>query len=322
MAYFTNPRNEEELNEQFRQLLIQNDYRNPKNERLIKEIRKEYDEQLLQIKRANGYQTFGDTVNNLVKGASKAIQNYSDKVEQKRLQEEQRIQQLKNKQYTKQEYTNLLDEQKKCIDIIVQKAVKNETNVYKIVKAKSKLGDYVVLYNYFMTYGMAFQEENIVRRIRGLREEIEYATEHFAQSKKHYDNLLTEIEKLMGEYVNECIIKYEDMYLDPISIQNTDSLYKVSKYTPKTWNSAIHLMLTLPAYIILVLTIPVGLFFEEAVWVVSFLCIVWLLFMESWYLLVVKPHEKRKNRVRTHSQAMQDESLATGLAHFISSLFR
>ena len=96
MAYFTNPRNEEELNEQFRQLLIQNDYRNPKNERLIKEIRKEYDEQLLQIKRANGYQTFGDTVNNLVKGASKAIQNYSDKVEQKRLQEEQRIQQLKN----------------------------------------------------------------------------------------------------------------------------------------------------------------------------------------------------------------------------------
>lgn len=55
MAYFNNPRTEEELKEQFRQLLIKNDYRNPKNERLIKEIRKEYDERLLQIKRANGY---------------------------------------------------------------------------------------------------------------------------------------------------------------------------------------------------------------------------------------------------------------------------
>lgn len=322
MAYFSNPHTEEELKEQFRQLLIKNDYRNPKNERLIKEIRKEYDERLLQIKRANGYQTFGDKANNLVKNTSRAIQNYSDKVEQERIREQQRVQQLRNKRYTKQEYTNLLVEEKKCIDIIVQKAVRNETNIYKAIKAKSKLGDYVVLYNYFMTYGMASQDENVIRRIRGLREELEYATEHLAQSKKHYDNLLIEIETLMGKYVNECIIKYEDMYLDPISIQNTDSMYKVSKHTPKTWSSTLHLVFTVPAYILLVLSVLIGLTIDEAGFVLSILCVVWLVIMEAWYLLVVKPHEKKKNRVRTRSQAMQEESFATGLAHLISALFR
>ena len=322
MAYFSNPRTEEELKEQFRQLLIKNDYRNPKNERLIKEIRKEYDERLLQIKRANGYQTFGDKANNLVKNTSRAIQNYSDKVEQEHLQEKQRIQQLKNKRYTKQEYANLLIEEKKCIEIIIQKAVKNETNIYKALKGKANLGDYVVLYNFFMTYGMASQDESVIRRIRGIREELEYATEHLAQSKKEYDNLLTEIERLMGKYVSECIVKYENMYLDPITLQELDRAYKVSKHNPKTWSSALHLLFTVPAYILLVLSVLLALTVERGVFWLSLLCVIWLVIMETWNVLVVKPHEKKKNRVRTHSQAMQEESFATGLAHLLSALFR
>lgn len=322
MAYFNNPRNEEDLKEQFRKLLIKNDYRNPKNERLIKEIRKEYDEKLLQIKRANGYQTFGDKANNFMKNTSRAIQNYSDKVEQERIQEKQRIQQLKNKKYTKQEYTDLINKEKYYIRQIIENAVKQENTVYLSLKAYTKTNNFVEVYRFFTSNSILLQSVIKPTEFNALREQIEYATEYFSQSTKQYDNLMNELDIMMGKHINQCIIKFEDMYLDPLHIQETDSRYGHSTKVQGNWNSQLHKLFTLPAYIMLVITALVGITTEPSAFVFSLLCIVWLIIIEFWYKFVVLPHEKRKNRVRTHSQAVQEEKLSKGLAHFLSSLFR
>lgn len=49
MSYFNNPLTEEELKEQYRELLKTIDYHNPQNAKLIKDMRKEYEENLMKI---------------------------------------------------------------------------------------------------------------------------------------------------------------------------------------------------------------------------------------------------------------------------------
>lgn len=57
MSYFNNPRTEEELKDQYRKLLSKYDYHNPQNVKIMSDMRKEYEETLMKIKRANGYRT-------------------------------------------------------------------------------------------------------------------------------------------------------------------------------------------------------------------------------------------------------------------------
>ncbi len=316
MEYFNNPRTEEELKDQFRKLLIKHDYRNPKNEKLIKAIRKEYEEKLLQIKRANGYQTLGEKAINTVKA-------YTNELERERQQERQRISQLKNKVYTKQEYTELLNKEKRYIDRIIQAAVKDENTVYLSLKAKSKSNDYIVLYRFFTSNSLRLQTTVNFNEFNSLREQIEYATEYLTPNKKQYETLMTQIETMMGKQIAQSLIKYEDMYVDPINIQKTDSMYKDYQHAPKSLNSAIHLILTVPAYIILVISVLLALTSGEGgLFAIALICVVWIAFIELWNVLVVKPHERKKNRMRTHNDAVANEKLSKGLAHLISSLFR
>ncbi len=315
MAYFDNVRTEDELNNLFRKILIKVDYRNPKNEKLVKAIRKEYDEKLLQIKRANGYQTLGEKAVNYVKNTVRESQ-------QQQLQEQRRIAQLKNKKFTKQEYADLINKEKYYINRIIESAVKNEDISYLALKAKTKTNNYVEVYRFFTSNSIFLQQIVTPDNYNSIREQIEYATDYFSESTKQYNNLMNELDIMFGKYINQCIIKCEDLYLDPIKIQETDRMYGNSNKVQGNWNSALHKIFTIPAYVLLVITLIVAVTEEPSAIVISVACGIWAIVMELWYIFVVKPHERRKNRVRTHQQAVTDEKLSKGLAHFLSSLFR
>ena len=321
MMYFSNPRTEEELKEQFRKLLIKNNYRDPKNQKLIAEIRKEYDSKLLEIKRANGYQTLGDKAKSFIDKAATKAKEYADEAEREKQLEQQRIACLKSKKYTKQEYYDLINREKKYIDHIVKSVVQNQEILYKSLKANIKENSYETLYRFFVSNTMLLQHVIDKKSFDALREEIEYATDYLSQNRKHYEQLMLQVEKMLGEHIAKALLAYEEMYVDPIKIQESDALYKPNGKMPVSMNQIIRKGLTLPAYIIMVVMILYG-FVEESAWGIAFLCVVWILFFEGYYFLIVRPLEKRKNRVRTHKDATEKESLLKGLAHLISSLLR
>lgn len=315
MAYFNNPRTEEELKNQFRQLLIKYDYRNPKNEKLISAIRKEYDQTLLQIKRANGYQTTRDKMTNAIK-----------KAEQDRANECQRITNLKNKRYTKQDLSNLLDEEKRYIEQIVRSAVHDESVVYLSLKAKAGMEDYVLLYNFFTSNSILLQSIVPADTFNRVREEIEYAVDYLSQNKRHFENVMTQVETMMGKKIAESIVKYEELYLDPISIQETDKFYRrttLGKKGPKTIGQYVKLFLIAPALAALIIFLDIGFSQNEpACFTVCVFILIYILVIELWDRLVVRPLEKRKNRVRTQQQATDTGKAMGGLAHLISSFLR
>lgn len=323
MSYFNNPRTEEELKEQFRKLLIKYNYRDPKNEKLISAIRKEYEEKLLQIKRANGYQTLGDKAVNLIGKAGNAVKEYSKELEREQQREQQRIAGLKNRKYTKQEYAEFLKLEKKYIDSIVQNAVRQENVVYLSLKAKSKLNDNVVLYRFFVGNSLLLQTADVQERLNLLREKIEYATESFSQNRKQYNDLTVQLENVMGKYIADCVYKYEEMYVDPIEIQRTDKMYKTSRFTPKTWNHGVYMVLTIPAYIMAVICTVLSILLGDSSPMVFTICaLAWAFIMEVTYRLLTKPLEKRKARVRTHEEAVGTERFLKGFARFLSTFLR
>lgn len=326
MAYFNNPRTEEELNNQFRQLLIKNNYRDPKNQKLVAAIRKEYDERLLQIKRANGYQTTGDKVISFIEKANAKAQAYAEEMEREQLREKQRIAQLKSKRYTKQELSDLLDEEKRYIVQIIQSAVRSEDVVYLSLKSKSTANDYVMLYQFFVSNSILLQDTVPVERFNAVREEIEYATDFLSQNKHQYDNVMTQVEITMGKLIAQSIVKYEEMYVDPIKIQETDSRYRrtgIDKTVPRTMNGIIKMFLTVPAWVLLVVFAIMGVSMADSnMFMVCWMLLIYLGIIELFDRLIVRPLEKKKNRVRTHKQAKDTGKAMGGVGHLISSLIK
>lgn len=323
MAYFNNPRTEEELNNQFRQLLIKNNYRDPKNQKLVAAIRKEYDERLLQIKRANGYQTTGDKVKNFIEKANAKAQARLDEMERAEQAEKQRIAQLQNKRFTKQELSDLLDKEKRYIDRIICDAVRGESVVYLSLKSKSVSDDFVMLYQFFVSNSLVLQGTVPDDEFNAVREEIEYAVDYLSSNKKQYEKVMLQVENMMGKLISESVKKYEEMYVDPIKIQETDQLYSKNKKAPRTFNQMIRMVTTSIGYIIAVV---MGLYYfsikDDACIGIAVLALCWSLYWECWYRFLVVPLEKKKNRVRTHKTARGQEKTMGGISHIISSLIK
>ena len=322
MAYFNNPRTEEELNNQFRQLLIKNNYRDPQNQKLVAAIRKEYDERLLQIKRANGYQTTGDKVKNFIEEANAKAQARLDEMERAEQAEKQRIAQLQNKKFSKQDLSDLLDLEKRYIDQIIHTSVQDESILYLSLKAKSKVNDYVMLYQFFVSNSLDIQNIVPKAKFNAVREELEYAVEYLSANKKQYEKVMLQVEEMMGKKISELIIKYEEIYVDPIRIQETDSLYNKNKRGPQTLSQAVHMFLTVPAWAIAVVGAIIGLTADPTGLALAVLALIWIACIELYYKLVVKRLEKKRNRVRTYKQARNTEKKIGGIGHIISALIR
>lgn len=314
MGYFNNPRSEEELKDQFRKLLIKYDYRNPKNQKLIAAIRREYDQELLNIKRANGYQTFGDKV-----------KAHSDKVKQERQQERQRVAQLQNKQYTKQDFTDLVNREKRYIDNIIKKIVSTDRKRYHDLRFQLAYGEnYIELYEYFNNQSMFKEDERTKATYTSIREEIEYAVDHLSSSKKQSNELMRQVEVMMGKYIYECFTKYETLYVDPIEIQQADSAYGVAKnkknMEKESTGANFLIKIAIPPMIGLGI---IALLSGEPIALPLFTApfILWIVVIKLWDIFVAKPLTKRARRVRTKQQAENTGSILKILGRIVQHLF-
>lgn len=312
MGYFNNPRSEEELKDQFRKLLIKYDYRNPKNEKLISAIRREYDQELLNIKRANGYQTFGDKV-----------KAHSDKVKQERQQERQRVAQLQNKRYTKQDFTDLVNREKRYIDTIIKRIVSTDIRRYRMLRQVVSSGEYAYLYGEFNKSIIDEEEPQIRNTYNSIREEIEYAIDSLSQNRKQADNLIYQIEVMMGKQIYQCLVKYEEMYVDPIEIQKLDAVSNIKKKTPKEKESTgadLLIKIAIPPMIALGI---IALLSGEPIALPLFTApfILWIVVIKLWDIFIAKPLQKRSRRVRTKQQAENTGSILKILGRIVQHLF-
>ncbi|MBO5057379.1 MAG: hypothetical protein J6C64_13640 [Lachnospiraceae bacterium] len=213
MAYFNNPRTEEELKDQFRKLLAKYDYRDPKNEKLISAIRKEYDEKLLEIKRANGYQTTFEKVSN-------TIEKKLDEVKKANEAEKARIERLKNHRYTKEEYVKLYNNVKLNLSNLIQALVIENKCTKNIINRLNEL-DNVGFYQWFnaQRFFIAVSDDELMEKYNSSREILEYAIQSISkQTKTKYEKNLEIMEEAMGKYFREYYQACCDKYLDPIEI--------------------------------------------------------------------------------------------------------
>lgn len=213
MAYFNNPRTEEELKDQFRRLLAKFDYRDPKNEKLISAIRKEYNEKLLEIKRANGYQTTFEKV-------SSTIEKKLDEVKKANEAEKARIERLQNHRYTKEEYTKLYNNVKVNLSNLIQALVIENKCTKNIINRLNEL-DNVGFYQWFnaQRFFIAVSDDELMEKYNSSREVLEYAIQSISkQTKTKYEKNLEIMEEAMGKYFREYYQACCDKYLDPIEI--------------------------------------------------------------------------------------------------------
>ena len=211
MRYFNNPKTEEELKNQYRQLLIKYDYRSEKNASIIAEIKKEHDAILMQIKRANGYRTVSEKI---VDGARDI---HAGIVETKR-EEEKRVNNLKNHNYSKAEIQNLILETTKCIQKIVRSIVKKQSLDYISLRKVVKSCDTEQIARWFNTHMEHMVILALSREYNEVREKLEYALKSQSKDKKSQEAYMIQMEKMMGKQIVNAFDKYEEELVDPILV--------------------------------------------------------------------------------------------------------
>lgn len=331
MVYFNNPRTEEELKEQFRKLLIQHDYRNPKNEKLINAIRAEYEEYSMQIKRANGYLPFEEKVANVVGMVKGKVKDYIDEEKMEQQRERQRIATLKNHKYTKQEFTDLLNQEKRCIEQIVIAAIKDfntkkDQSPYRMLRSSIAFSD--TFDDLYLSFTERVENQEVAadgKQYHNLREAIEYAAESLSPNKRQYEELMAKVETMMGKYFYQSFIKYEEMYIDPVIIQEfIGSGHKISdRKETKSSGKHIFLKLTILAGIAFIIFSNIAEYlggYEMKNGTESSLTLIFSILtlisgavavlagLMGLGFFVAKPLEKQKRRARTHNAAVASEN--------------
>lgn len=340
MTYFNNPRTEEELQEQFRKLLIKHDYRNPANAKLISAIRAEYEEYAMQIKRANGYLPFEEKVANVVGMVKGKVKDYIDEEKMEQQRERQRITTLKNHKYTKQEFTDLLNQEKRCIEQIIISATKDpkaqkDQSPYRMLRSSIAFSDtYDDLY---LSFTERVENQTVAggKQYHNLREAIEYAAESLSPNKRQYEELMAKVETMMGKHFYQSFLKYEEMYVDPIIIQEyIKTSHKISdRKESKSSGKHIFLKLAILAGIVFIISFNIAEYLTgydinngtESSLTPIFVILTLISgagfalasLMGLWGFFVVKPLEKQKRRARTHNSAVASESALKGLAQII-----
>ena len=305
MAYFTNPRTEEELKEQFRQLLIKYDYRNPKNEKLIAEIRKEYEQTLKQIKYDNGYRTAGQQI-------KEGITGYINKQSAEYEKEEARKRALRNKPYTKQDLSNLIEEQKRFINGSVQKILVAQNHGYEdlkeaIINAKR---------------GKDIYDVYAGNRIHEMKERLEYCVLALAgKNELQAEIMLSKVEDQLGAYVKQVFQQYEKNTVDPI-IEMKAMQWASIRGKQIRYNERVFKVLKVLSYIPGVLAIMIGLpLILDGGLVIVAIGIAWILFARFLHKTNTRMRQ-RKKRIRTEEEQYTADSWISGIAHFLSHLFR
>lgn len=232
MKYFNNPKTEEELKDQYRKLLIKYDYRSEKNATVIAEIKKEHDTILMQIKRANGYRTMSEKIIDGAKDIHTGI------VETRR-EEERRVNNLKNHNYSKAEIQNLILETTKCIHKIVRSILKKQSLDYISLRNVVKSCDTEQIARWFNTHMEHMVIPALSREYNETREKLEYALKSQSNDKKSQEAYMIQMEKMMGKQIITAFDKYEAELVDPIIVAEQSVIKQERKKSDKKFDKFI-----------------------------------------------------------------------------------
>lgn len=294
MAYFTNPRTEEELKEQYRKLLIRYDYRNSKNEKLIAEIRKEYEQKLKQIRYDSGYRTTAQKI-------KESVTSYLAQQSAEYEQEEDRKRALRNKPYTKQDLLNLIEEQKRFINDTVYQILKEQssgyTNLKEIVMNAVRGKEIYDVYSGIGLASLSPAKLNAdckdLREMVKMKERMEYCVLSLAgRNEKQMEIMLSQVEDQLGNCVKQVFQQYEKKVVDPIvemealkQAREKTKQRRVERATTKPLEVLFLLLLSSPGVVAIIIGL-IGIF--EGGIVVAVLGTVWVLFVRFLYKTNVK----------------------------------
>lgn len=209
MSYFNNPKTEEELKQQFRNLLIKYDYQSNKNADIINKIYAEYQELQMSIKRANGYRTVSERV---VDGAKNMI----SEAEKARIKEENRVNQMKNRVYTMDEMKDLINQTKECIKTIICSQIEHNTSYYNTIVNKEQYGtEHITRWFNLNSEKLAFSQ-NQKRKYDSVREKLEYAMKSQAKTKGDEESYMIQMERALGKYILHIFKTEVVKAIDPI----------------------------------------------------------------------------------------------------------
>lgn len=220
MSYFNSPHTEEELKNQYREILSKHDYHNPQNEKLMNDIRKEYEETLMKIKRANGYRTPFEKITDSAKNYVKSEINEYKAI---KAAERERISNLQNHQYTKEECIESYNKVKYCLKQVIESTVKKSgSDLISRINSLDNIG----FYQWFnvTTMGRYFPPtDSELKNYNSAREVLEYAIQSISeQTKTNYEKNLLKMEDSLGGYFKEYYRECCDKYVDPIEIADAE----------------------------------------------------------------------------------------------------
>uniref|UniRef100_UPI004055AECA hypothetical protein n=1 Tax=Acetatifactor sp. TaxID=1872090 RepID=UPI004055AECA len=266
MAYFKSEYTEAEVKERFRELLQKYDYRNPNKQELIDAIRREYEKKLIMIKCAATHRSG-------------------------------------TKSYTRQEYMQLILAQKKCINRVLQKIVRIDKVRYVMLRQQLNFDNYVDVYSRFNVIAFLNEDSKTCEVYYFLRREIEFATEYLAKDEKEYDALMVQIENMMGKHIHETMSEYEKKYIDPIEMQQLDTICNFVTATPGENRMSEMELYSGVANVIILLFLVMAILLKEIMIVMFALpFVLWVGFVKIWDIFVLEAYDKSDRRLHTYSK--------------------
>lgn len=272
MAYFKNEYTEEEVKARFRELLQKYDYRNPNKQELIYAIRNEYEKKMSMIKCSATYRSG-------------------------------------SKNYTRQEYMQLILAQKKCISKVLKKIVRVDKVRYILLRQQLQFDNYVDVYSRFNVIAFLEEDSKTCEVYYFLRREIEFATEYLAKDEKEYDTLMTQIENMMGKHIHETMTEYEKKYIDEIEMQQLDAICNYAKSSPEDNRAPEIELYGSVANVIILLFLVMAIIMKEIMIVMFALpFVIWVGFVKVWDIFVVEAYEKNGRRLHSYSKDKEPEN--------------
>ncbi len=221
MSYFNNPRTEEELKDQYRKLLSKYDYHDPRNEKLTSDMRKEYEEILMKIKRANGYRT---PLEKVTDSAKNFVKNEINDYKTAKAAEKERVDRLRNHKYTKEEYIQSYNNVKYYLKQVIESMVKNSGSNLVVISRINSL-DNITFYQWFNVQPYYYGNFELKEKYTSAREVLEYAIQSISeQTKTDYENNLLKMEDSLGKYFKAYYRECCDKYADPIEVAENERI--------------------------------------------------------------------------------------------------
>lgn len=301
--YFYYAASEEEINEQYRKLLVKYDYRNIENRGIIDSISKEYERILGQVRYDNGYRTIGQKLKEMVIEEKESYIAYKNE----RNLELDRRNKLANRKWTNEELSLILEEMRECLKRVIPMQFNSgdkliidsiKMKVYSS-KRKKELYDACTERVHFINQG----EAQIITEIK---EKLEYCVLSLLNGDDDMtEKQLRNIEDNFGEFAEGICREYIDENIDPIEemrlMKLGDVLAGNKEKAEADWklaSLAVTVFASIPGVVILficLLFVVEGGLFDSETFGLLIVGVIWL-----WVTTGI--HKANKTRIERHNR--------------------